>query len=98
MIFVSSSSVKDSPNANKVLGYNTAWAESVVAMAFAHGRKSQVVNIGIDMMQLVLPRGVTAHKYTEAFAHKVLFISRFHGAFIDVTTSADTTRRDAAGQ
>jgi hypothetical protein len=68
---IGSRSFKDSPNASKVLGYNTAWAESVVAMAFAHGRKSQVVNIGIDMMQLVLPRGVPAHKYVEAFAHKV---------------------------
>jgi hypothetical protein len=40
-------------------------------MAYAHGLKSQVVNIGIDVMQLVLPRGVSARKYVEAFAHKV---------------------------
>lgn len=40
-------------------------------MAYAHGRKSQVVNIGIDVMQLALPRGVPARKFAEAFTHKV---------------------------
>ncbi|KAF8517856.1 hypothetical protein JB92DRAFT_3113358 [Gautieria morchelliformis] len=61
----------DSPDANKVLGYSTGWAESLVAMAYAHGRKSQVVNIGIDVMQLALPRGVPARKFIEAFTHKL---------------------------
>ena len=54
-----------------MLGYSTAWTASLVAMAYAHGRKSQVVNIGIDVMQLTLPRGVAARKFMEAFAHKV---------------------------
>ncbi|KAF8591732.1 hypothetical protein K439DRAFT_1626730 [Ramaria rubella] len=61
----------DSPNSSKVLGYDTAWGESLVVMAYAHGPKSQVVNIGIDVMQLVLPRNVSARKYVEAFAHKL---------------------------
>ena len=54
-----------------MLGYSTAWAESMVAMAYAHGRKSQVVNIGIDVMRLALPRDVPARKFIEAFTHKV---------------------------
>ena len=64
-------SCQDSPDAKKVLGYSTAWAESLVAVAYAHGRKSQVVNIGIDVMRLALPRGVPARKFLEAFTHKV---------------------------
>ncbi|KAF8591465.1 hypothetical protein K439DRAFT_1380408 [Ramaria rubella] len=80
----------DSPNASKVLGYSTAWAESVVAMAYAHGRKSQVVNIGIDVMQLALPRGVTARKYTEAFSHK---LTRNEEALLDPRMKDDVILR-----
>lgn len=40
-------------------------------MAYARGRKSQVVNIGIDVMRIALPRDVPARKYIKAFTHKV---------------------------
>lgn len=60
-------------------------------MAYAHGLKSQVVNIGIDIMQLVLPRGVSARKYVEAFAHKVsTAASIYMTPLVHVTILADS--------
>jgi len=56
---------------SKVLGFSTGWAESAVAIGYSYGRKSQIVNIGIDIMLLTLPRDVSAGKYVEAFAHKL---------------------------
>jgi 4'-phosphopantetheinyl transferase len=56
---------------SKVLGFSTGWAESAVSIAYSYGRKSQIVNIGIDIMQLTLPRDVSAGKHVEALAHKV---------------------------
>ncbi|GJJ07511.1 hypothetical protein Clacol_001713 [Clathrus columnatus] len=58
------------PQENKVFGFSTAWSESIITIASSFGRKSQVVNIGMEVMQLV-PRNVPAREYTEAFAHKL---------------------------
>lgn len=64
-------SFQSCPQENKFFGFSTAWSESVIGIASSFGKKSQVVNIGMEVMQLALPRNVSACKYAEAFAHKV---------------------------
>lgn len=44
-----------------------------MTIAFAYGHKPQVINIGIDIMQLIVPRGISARKFADSFAHKVRY-------------------------
>ncbi|GJJ09248.1 hypothetical protein Clacol_003470 [Clathrus columnatus] len=58
-------------DSTQVLGYDTARGDSLVTIAFAYGHKPQVVNIGVDIMQLIVPRGISARKFADSFAHKL---------------------------
>jgi len=54
----------------KVVGYNVACEGSVVAMAFAYGRKHQVVNIGMEVMKMP-GRGIRVQDFVESHLHKL---------------------------
>lgn len=58
-------------DSTQVFGYDTARGDSLVTIAFAYGNKPQVINIGIDIMQLIVPRGISARKFADSFAHKL---------------------------
>ncbi|KAF8519366.1 hypothetical protein BU17DRAFT_90069 [Hysterangium stoloniferum] len=61
----------DSAEVNKVLGYETACGVSLVIMAWAYGPKLHVINIGIDIMQLSLPKAMNARTFADAYSHKI---------------------------
>ncbi|EJD35895.1 hypothetical protein AURDEDRAFT_117233 [Auricularia subglabra TFB-10046 SS5] len=58
--------------ARKVMGFNIAEEDSIIAMAFAQGRKHQVVNIGIDVMRVPVPTPqFDVEKFIESHSHKL---------------------------
>ncbi|KIJ56743.1 hypothetical protein M422DRAFT_22898 [Sphaerobolus stellatus SS14] len=56
---------------SRVVGFSTGWSQSIVAIAHAYGRKSEVVNIGLDVMQVTIPGKVSITKFVESYAHKL---------------------------
>lgn len=58
--------------ARKVMGFNIGEQDSIVAMAFAQGRKHQVVNIGVDLFRVPDQHpGLDVEKLIESHSHKL---------------------------
>lgn len=54
------------------MGFNIGEQDSIVAMAFAQGRKHQVVNIGVDLFRVPDQHpGLDVEKLIESHSHKV---------------------------
>ncbi|KZV86774.1 hypothetical protein EXIGLDRAFT_652839 [Exidia glandulosa HHB12029] len=77
--------------AQKVMGFNIGEQDSIIAMAFAQGRKHQVVNIGIDVMRVPDQRpGMDVEKFIESHSHK---LAPAEEAYVVPALSADVKIR-----
>jgi len=82
--------IVDPYNDRRVFGYSTGWAQSVVAIAHAHGRKPEVLHIGIDIMQLAVPAKVPILKFVESYSHK---LTRHEEAVLELKMKEDVIIR-----